>query len=599
MLLVIQQLLQQALKNAIQKQLLPGFSVASLSNKDKREIPLSLISVEISDKEEFGDYNSNLPFKIAKLSNVAPEKVGSILTSELRQIPQGNNFFSQIEATKGYINFYLSPDYLLQSLQTILRQRDRYGYVIPKTGRNLVIDYSSPNIAKSFGIGHLRSTVIGQALYNLYSYRGWKCIGDNHLGDWGTQFGILIYQINKLIEGKNRRDQKEILQNLTIKDLERMYVEFHKQLEENPQLKEQAKEWFRRLEKREKKALQIWKLCLSLSLREFNRIYKLLSIKFDYSIGESFYSRKARILLREIQKKGLAKKSEGALIMEFPDSNLPPALLLKSDGSTTYFLRDLAAVKYRLKKWHPKMIIYEVGADQSLHFRQLFQAVKLLKWDEVKLVHIAHGLIRDKEGKFSTRLGRTISLEKVLNEAIRKSEELMEKSETKRRLSCSEKKEIAHAIGIGGIKYNILSYHYSKDIIFDWEKILNLQGNSGPYLQYTYVRCYSIIQKAQKEGVRLGKLKKGISLNKDEIALLRTLVKFPDVVQVAAEKFAPNLLCDYLYNLSSLYNYFYQQFPILKVPEEDRSKRVQLTLATSYILRRGFYLLGMPVISKM
>ncbi|MGC8881012.1 MAG: arginine--tRNA ligase [Minisyncoccia bacterium] len=556
------------------------------------------IEVNFLEELNLGDYASNVSFILAKKLNEPPIQIAQNLVSLINGFYETKYYFQKIEAVNGFINFFLSSDFLTKELMKILKLGYNYGRRKPLIRKTAVIDYSSPNIAKNFGIGHLRSTVMGNAIYNLYKFLGWRIIGDNHLGDWGTQFGKLLYQIkNQLLKNKNLKEAKIILNNLTIDKLEKLYVEFHKLAEHNPQLEEEARKWFKKLEDKDKEALRIWKKCVEVSLKEFNRIYKILNVKFDVNLGESFYEKKMKEVLKELQDKKLVKESEGALIIEF-SKKIPPAIVLKSDKTSTYFLRDLATVKYRLEKWNPSLIIYEVGADQTLYFEQLFEAVRMLNWKRnLNLVHLNHGLMRWPWGKFSTRKGETIHLEEVLNEINLRALKIIENSETRRGLSLKEKKEIAQKIGVSALKYHILSYHYQSDIIFDWDKIMDLEGNSGPYLQYSLARCFNVLNKA-----KIPKFKKNLpyGLNNEEIALLRQLAKFKSVLSFGAEKFSINLLGDYAYNLASLYNHFYQKHQILKAENEGaRVFRLKLTLAVSIVLQIIFRILSIEILKKM
>jgi len=424
------------------------------------EFEIPEIKVEIPREETHGDYATNIALEIGKVLQKDPIKIAENLKEQILKFK--SDLFAKIETAKpGFINFFISSSFLAEELKKVLKEKNRYGSSKLGKGKTVVIDYSAPNIAKPFGISHLRSTIIGQAIYNIYKFLGWKCIGDNHLGDWGTQFGKLIVAIKKWGDEKN-------LEDLSIDELERLYVRFHQEAESNLRLEEEGRMWFKRLEEGNKEARRIWQACVDVSLKEFDRIYKLLGIKIDYAFGESFYEGMLKDVIDEAVKKKVAIKSEGAIIIKYPKDELPPAMILKSDGATTYLTRDLATVKYRLKKWKPDLIIYEVGADQTLHFKQLFRAVELLGWAKRGMFfHVAHGLIRLKEGKFSTRKGLTVHLKDVLEEAIERAGEIIEKSETGSDLSEKERKKIAKIVGIGAVKYNDLSQHYSKDIVFD------------------------------------------------------------------------------------------------------------------------------------
>jgi arginyl-tRNA synthetase len=553
------------------------------------KIKISEFQIEHPEKKEFGDYSTNLAFLVAKKLKKKPSEIANQIAKSVEK----EKIFEKVEVKDpGFINFFLSFDFLFEELKKILKEKENYGKSKIGKGKTVIIDYSSPNIAKPFGIGHLRSTIIGQALYNIYKFLGYKVIGDNHLGDWGTQFGKLIFAI------KNWGEKK--VEDYSIEELEELYVKFHKEAEKNPQLEEEGRRWFKKLEEGDKEAKRIWKALVKISLIEFERIYKLLGVKFDFALGESFYEPMTKEVIEELKEKKIAKESQGALIIEFPKNEFPPVIIQKSDGTTTYFTRDLATIKYRLKKWNPDLIIYEVGADQKLHFQQLFKTVEILGWaKKTKFVHVAHGLYRTKTGKFSTRRGETVHLEDVLKEAIERAKEIIERSETSRGLTEREKERVSKIVGIGAVKYNDLSQHPSKDIIFDWEKVLNLKGNSAPYLQYTFVRCQSVLRKAKRFQIANFKLKIE-KLKKEEIDILREIYKFPEVVQEAAEKFSPNLICNFVFDLAKSYNLFYDLYPILKAEDEKiKNFRLILTKSVAQIIKNSLSLLGISVPQRM
>jgi len=566
------------------------------------------IRAEHPEEKSHGDYSTNIAMVIAQIIKKDPTEIGENIRFQL--LGTKSELFEKIEVAKpGFINFFLPKEFFIEEIKRIIKEKDRYGSGRAGNGKTVVIDYSSPNIAKPFGIGHLRSTIIGQAIYNIYKFLGWQCVGDNHLGDWGTQFGKLIVAIKKW-GGKKNKD-------FSIGNLERLYVKFHREAEKNSELEKEGRVWFKKLEQGDREAKKVWKLCVDVSLKEFDKIYKLLGIKIDYALGESFYQGMLKEIIKEAIKKEIASKSEGALIIKYPKDKLPPAMLLKSDGATTYLTRDLATIKYRMSHWKPGLIIYEVGVDQALHFQQLFLATELLGWiKKEKFFHVAHGLIRFKYGKFSTRKGITVHLEGVLRGAIERARKIIDrasegsegeeesetlfakKSETGRGLSVKEKKEIAQTVGIGAVKYNDLSQHYSKDIIFDWNKILNLKGNSAPFLQYTFVRCQSVLEKAR---LKIDSRKiKIINFNLEEENILRTIYKFPEVVKEAAEKFSPNLICNFTFDLAQKYNLFYDLHPIIKAETEElKIFRLAITLAVAQVLKNSLSLLGISLPQKM
>ena len=550
------------------------------------------IKIECPETSSHGDYTSNIAMKIAGVIKKSPAQAGELIINSLPKTTT-KLLFEKVEiVSPGFINFFFSEDFLLEGLKKILKEKKNYGSSDIGKGKKIVIDYSAPNIAKPFGIGHLRSTIIGQAIYNIYQFLGYKVIGDNHLGDWGTQFGKLIYAIKKW------GDEKKIAKN-PIYELNILYVKFHKEAEKDPELEEEARLWFKKLEKGDREAKRIWKKCVKWSLKEFDRIYKLLGIKIDIALGESFYQSKLKGIIKKALDKKIAIRSRGAIIIPFPNDILPPLMIQKSDGATLYSTRDLATIKYRLEKFKPKKILYEIGTDQVLYLKQLFFAAELLGLgDKKNYFHISHGMMRLASGKMRTRKGNTIFLEEVLEEAIKKSLKVIVKKKSK--LSEKEKDKIAKAIGIGAVKYNDLSHHYSKDIIFDWKKILNLKGNSGPYLQYTFVRACSILRKSKIQKQGISKLKELKLKETQEIKLLKQLLHFPEIIENAARTYSPNLLSNYLFKLAQSFNLFYELVPILKAKDEETKKtRLALVFATSQVLKNGLKLLGINAPEKM
>jgi len=538
------------------------------------------ISVEHPKEKIHGDYATNVALQIAKKAKKKPIEIAEMITSELKK--QGLNLFEKIESVPpGFINFYLSQEALIAELKKILKEKNRYGSSKIGKGKTIVIDYSGVNIAKPFGIAHLRSTIIGQAIYNLYKHLGYKTIGDNHIGDWGTQFGKLIFAIKKW------GSEEEIAKD-PIKNLVNLYVKFHEEAEKRPELEDEGRKWFKKLEEGNKEARRLWKKCVKWSLKEFERIYKLLGVKIDYTLGESFYEPMLKDVIKEALNKKIAEKSEGAIIIRYPNDKLPPLMIQKSDGATLYSTRDLATIKYRRKKFKPYRIIYEVGADQTLHFKQLFWAAELLGWGKRRdYVHIPHGMMRLSTGRMRTRKGEIIFLEDVLNEAIKRSRKIVEEKNP----NIKNKDKIAKIVGIGAVKYNDLSRHPSTNIIFDWGRVLNLRGNSGPYLQYTYVRAKSVIRKAKTKRFKQGGLK-----DKKEIQLLKLLYRFPEIIEQAAENYAPNLICNYLFEISQNFNAFYESSPILRA---ENKMRLSLVAATAQVVKNGLNLLGIEVLERM
>lgn len=552
----------------------------------KLNLPVEKILVEHPALLDHGDYSTNVALSCAKTLGKSPRVVAVEILKTWQEMGLPR-FVEKAEiAGPGFLNIWLKIESLVRETETVLETE--YGRSRIGEGKTVVIDYSAPNIAKPFGIGHLRSTNIGQALYNIYKTLGWQTIGDNHLGDWGTQFGKLIYMI--------RRCPKD--QVLTIAELEKLYVQFHKEAETKPEMEEEARALFKALEEGEREARAIWQKCIDLSLAEFNRIYDLLRVKIDFAYGESFYQDKMGEVLADAKEQGLLKESRGAQIVEIPGEEVP-AMLIKSDGATTYLLRDLATIKFRKQIWQPDLYLYEVGVDQSLHFRQVFAVAAMLGYGTPEqFVHIAHGLIRWATGKFSTRKGLTIHLEEVLIEAIARARKLIATAGVAKDLPEAEKDRIARAIGIGGIKYNDLKQNPRTDIIFDWDQILTLSGNSGPYLQYTYARTQSVLRKASvnRESLTVNRQSNN-NLTPEEIILLRTIYKYSEAILEASKTYSPNYICAYLYDLAQKFNLFYDKHKVIGSASE--SARLLLTAAVGQVLKNGLTLLGIEALARM
>lgn len=552
----------------------------------KKETGEEKIKIEVPEREQHGDFATNLALLIAKKKDKNPKKVAEDLVKKLRKDSQLSKFVAKIEvAGPGFINFFLSKEAYLGVVNEIVKKGDEYGQSDLGKGKTVVVDYSSPNIAKRFSIGHLRSTIIGQALYNLYSFLGYNLVGDNHLGDWGTQFGMILAQIK-------RKDLD--VKDLTVDDLEKLYVEFNEEMKQSPKLRQEAKKWFKKLEEKDEEARYIWKKTVDISLSEFEKIYKMLGVKIDNVYGESFYQDKMEDVIEEAREKGISTKSKGAEIITF--ENMPPAMLVKSDKTTTYLTRDLATIKFRIEKWNPKIMIYEVGSEQKLHFRQVFKAAELLGWRKGReFVHVPHGLIRFEHGKMSTRRGETVKLLDVLDESIERAREIIENSETGRGLSKKEKGDVARKVGIGAIKYFDLMHQPQSDIIFNWDDIFLLEGKSAPYIQYTYARTKSVLRKAEK-GIKEG-LEKSDNLNEKERYVARSLSQFSGVIVDASKNYSPNLLANYLFDLAKTFNTFYNSERIIN--SENEKMRLYLTKSVSQVIRNGLNLLGIEAPEKM
>jgi len=555
-------------------------------------------TVEIPENTNYGDYATNIALMLAKKEKRNPADVAREIISKLQSL--NSKFFGKIEVANGFINFYLKPELIQNQVKEILKQNKKYGSNKTGKGKTVIIDYSSPNIAKKMHVGHLRSTIIGAAIYNIYKFLGYKVIGDNHLGDWGTQFGIMISAIKLFYSPyKGFKDDKKMqsLKSLTVVDMLSLYVDYNKKMEDPINgLTDLPKEEFKKLEDGDEENKAIWDVLRKKSLEEFDKIYNILGIEFDECRGESYYEPILKEITRDCEN--LDKKyyfqSDDAFLIDLGEFNMTPLLMKKSDGATLYATRELATIKERAKD-NPEKIIYVVGNEQSLHFQQSFQAAELLGYvSKNKLVHVKFGLILDENHKkLATRSGRFIGAEDLINQII----ELAEKIIKEKNPSLSEKvrKEAAKVIGVGALKYNDLSQNRQSDIVFDWNKMLSFDGNSAPYILYTYVRLQSIIGKTKFAGSFNSEFLK----ENEELNVIKELIKFSDVVEDSAESFQMNNLANYLYGLASVANNFYEKFNILKVDHDIRSARLALIKAVTVVLKNGLNLLGIDTIEKM
>lgn len=559
------------------------------------------VEIVVPENKQFGHYFTNVALRLAKKTGKNPMEVAQKLTNNLQQTT--NNFFSKIEVVQpGFINFWLKPEIIQKELVEIYKIGKNFGQTKFKKKPIMVIDYSHPNIAKPMSVAHLRSTIIGQALYNIFKFSGWKTIGDNHLGDWGKQFGILIAAY-KTARGKKKVEEgKEI----KIEDLMAMYVDYTARMKEDKKLEEIAKLETKKLQNGDRENVLIWKQFYKISLDEFKKVYKILGVKFDYYLGESFYNKMLPKIIEEALKKGVAEKSEGAIII--PIKNKAPFVIQKSDEAFLYSTTDIAAIKYRVERFKPSLILYVVDNGQSLHFEQLFESAKKLGYieaeqrgkendKEVKLVHAKFGLILSEDmKKLSTRAGKHISLLEVIDEAINRAKKIVEGKRPD--LSKKEKNKIAEIVGVGALKYNDLSQNRQSDIAFKWDKMLNLEGNSGPYIQYTYARLRSILRKAKGES-RKGKGETEFLKEEVELNLILKLEEFPEVIQRITENYYPHYLAEYLYKLAQEANNFYHKFPVLKAEKNVKEARLALIDAISKTLKTGLNILGIDVLEKM
>ena len=563
-----------------------------------KDIKIPDFVVEYPQNKKHGDYASNIAMILAGRLNKNPMEMAGEIVNQINKDERSKDLFSKITIAKpGFINFEISDKYLRKNLCEIFKKKDKFGSSDIGKNKTVVIDYSAPNIAKPMHIGHLRSTIIGQSLYNIYSFLGYKTIGDNHIGDWGTQFGKLIYAY------KHWGDKKKIDKD-PIEEMTKLYVRFHKEAEKNKDLDELARKETKRLQDKDSENIKLWKFLVKESLKDFKKIYKILDIKFDYVLGESFYDNLLAGIVKEGLDKKIASRSEGAIIIDLDKYNLPPSLIKKSDGAYLYATTDLATVKYRKEKFKPDKILYVVANEQALHLQQLFASAELFGLNnDIKTKHIKFGMVLGETGKkFSTRKGETVKLDDLINKAIKLSQKTVEEKNSE--LSKKEKKKIAKVVGIGAIKYNDLSQNRVTDITFNWNKMLSFEGNSAPYLQYTCARINSL----RKKYNNLYKLNRVNVFDKPDFSLLeedaeknimRQLIKFPEVVENASRENSPHLIALYVYELASLYNNFYNSVPILKSEKQVSKARIYLSKSTMITIKNGLNLLGIDVLERM
>lgn len=554
-------------------------------------------TIEINEKElesyietpkdtKNGDYAFPC-FRLAKDLRKAPPAIANEIKEKIEPVEE----IEKIEVVGGYLNFFINKETLAKEVLEEISKTEQYGKSEIGKEKNIVIDYSAPNIAKPFHIGHLRSTVIGGALYNIYKYLGYNVTGVNHLGDYGTQFG-------KLIEGYKMWGEEYDIEKDPINELTKIYIRINEACKNDEQILENCRNNFKKLEDGDPYCVEIWKKFRELSLQEFQKVYDLLGSKFDSWNGESFYSDKMPEVIDILQKTGKLVESQGAKIIDLEDKGInTPCIIEKSNGSTTYATRDLAAILYRARTYDFDKALYVTSYEQVLHFKQVFEVAKLLGLDEKYtngLEHVSFGMVLLPEGKMSTREGNIIKLEELLNEAISRAKEIIEQKNP----DLENKEEVAKKVGIGAVIFNDMSASRIKDEVFDWNTILNFQGETGPYIQYTYVRTKSVLEKAgylpKIEDVNTENLSDDYSM-----AIFKLIYNFEDVLVQVTDKNEPSILARYLIDLAKAYSSFYNENKIIVEDKEVQDARVYLTYATSEVLKQGANLLGIEMPEKM
>ena len=557
-----------------------------IKEQTQLEEELILDCIEKPKDSKMGDYAFTC-FKLAKIYHKAPAIIAQEIYEKLNL--QQDEWFEKVEVVGGYINFFINK---VAFIKNVLQEQD-FGMIKPYKigeGKNIVIDYSSPNIAKPFHIGHLRTTVIGGALYHIYEYLGYHVIGINHLGDYGTQFG-------KLIEGYTRwKDEYDIEKN-PIDELTKIYVRINQLCEEDESVLQACRDNFKKLEEGDVYCTEIWKKFKELSLKEFQRVYDLLGSKFDSWNGESFYSDKMEEVIQKLEEKGKLITSEGAKIVDV-GKDMAPCIIQKSNGSTTYATRDLAAILYRARTYDYDKAIYVTSYEQILHFKQVFTVAQYLDLDKKYvdgLEHVPYGMVRLASGKMSTREGTIVKLEDLLLEAIQRARKIIEEKEPQ----LENKEETAKIIGLGAVVFNDLANNRMKDEVFDWDEVLNFQGETGPYIQYMYVRTKSVLEKAKEPDLDASQIDYTVLGDADAMQIAKLLEQFKHILIQVTEKEEPSILSRYLIDLSQAYSTFYNNHKVLVEEENVRKARLYITKVVGEVLKKGAELLGMQMPERM
>ena len=569
------------------KKLIVDILAAQIPDLDVQDIEKA---IEIPPKPELGDFAFPC-FRLAKVMRKAPNMIAADIAAAIDAASfDGKENIDRIEVQGAYLNFFIKKEaYVNSMLQRI--SGENFGKSDEGNGKTICIDYSSPNVAKNFHVGHLRTTVIGNALYKIFSQLGYKVERINHLGDWGTQFG-------KLIVAYKNWGSEEAVKEKGIEELMRIYVLFHEKAEENPELNDEARAWFNAMEKGDEEALSIWKWFLDISLEEFKRTYALLGVDFDHYTGESFYRDKTDDIVNDLKNANLLTDRDGAKIVDLSEYGFTaPCLILKKDGSTIYATRDLAAIKYRKNTYDFYKCLYVTGQEQKLHFSQIFKVTELLgnEWAKDSLVHIPYGLVSLGGEKLSTRGGNVIYAEDILKEAIAKIRTTIDEKNP----NLQDKDEVARKVGVGAVIFNDLYNQRIKDVSFNWSHILNPEGETGPYVQYTYARCSSILRNAANFEFDLNKIDFSVITDPSSLALIKELYDFPEVVKQAAETYEPHFIARFAVDIAQAFNKFYQDNKVLVDEENVRNARLSLVSLTRKVIRDSMALLGIDCVEEM
>ena len=529
-----------------------------------------------------GDYAFPV-FRLAKALRMAPPKIAAALAEAWN-----HEDVARVEAVNGYMNFFLNRvNFARDTLQTVLAAGEKYGASDKGQGKTICLDYSSINIAKRFHIGHLSTTMIGHSLKRIYDHLGYTTVGINHLGDWGTQFGKMIYAYKAW-------GSREDVEKGGVNELVRLYVKFHEEAEKDPSLDDKGREWFRKIEEGDEEALSIWNWFKELTLKDTAKVYDLLGVTFDSYAGESFYNDKMDRVIDELKEQNLLTVSQGASVVDLSEDDMPPCIILRSDGATLYATRDLAAALYRQDTYHFDKCLYVVAYQQDLHFRQIFKVLEKMGKPWAKdCVHVAFGMISYEGQALATRKGHVVYLEDLLQQAQQKALDIINEKSP----NLPNKEEVARQVGIGAVVYADLSNNRIKDIDFHWDRALNFDGETGPYVQYTHARCCSVLRKAAD--VQLPEADYAALADDEAQALLRLLGRFPDVILEAADKYEPSMITRAVTDIAQAYNKFYYEHRILDDDPAAAAARVALTKAVKDVIKTGLWLIGIEAPERM
>ena len=566
-------------KQAIARHLSPFLS--DISSQD------IMASIEQPPSAQMGHFAYPC-FKLAKTLRKAPPVIAADLAAQIMESPMPP-WLQSVESAGGYINFYLDkPIFAERVLEAVREQNKNYGSSTIGAGKVILIDYSSPNIAKQFHVGHLGTTVIGRALYNIYNFQGYETIGINYLGDWGTSFG-------KLLTAYLKWGDKQEIEKTGINGLTELYVRFHDEAEKDPSLNDEARNWVVEMENGHEEGLQIWRWLCAMSLQEYNKVYDRLGISFESHRGESYYNDKMDPTVEALRQKGLLIESEGAQVVDLEAHKMPPCLILRQDGGTLYATRDITAAIDRYTNYKFYKSLYVVGNEQKLHFSQFFKVLELMGYPWANdMIHVNYGLFVFESGKMSTRKGQVIKMKDLLDESVAKTLEIIEEKSP----DLENKAEVAEQVGVGAVIFNELYNSRVKDVLFSWERMLNFEGETGPYVQYTHARTCSVLEKAGALSHTPAPPKVELLIDDESFEVLRLLYGFPERVAEASDKYEPFIISRFLVALAQAFNKFYNTHTIL-TGDEAQASRLALVSAVRVVLENGLKLLGIAAPKKM